>query len=318
MDSEILSSPQTAPTEERPESDQAVVAVKASDAASAPREKSFWVRFSPADWLVMGCLLALFGPMLYAMYELWSEPEHPQAYGLLILPAALGLAWMMRARLKDVTPRPTPLGLIPVAFGIFCLFVGTAINALTISGFGFVVTLWGVVLARYGMPVVKKLWFPLVFLLAMVPLPHEFLNVITFPLQGLSVKGAALLLMPLGDVVTRGTRIFLSNYTLDVVAPCSGLTIVLPLFVLSLYYLYIIDAPFWKKGLLALLTLPVAMIVNALRVALIGIVGEFYGAKAADTFHDYSGILTVVAGFAALIFIAQEMKCSRISEEITL
>jgi exosortase/archaeosortase family protein len=126
------------------------------------------------------------------------------------------------------------------------------------------------------------------------------------------------MLTPLGDITTRGTRIFLSNYTLDVVAPCSGLTIVLPLFILSLYYLYIVDAPLWKKAFMALLTLPVAMLVNAVRVSLIGIVGELRGAKAADTFHDYSGILTVIAGFAALIFIAQEMKCSRVSDEITL
>lgn len=318
MDSEILSTPASPSNSEKPVSEQAVVGVKEADAAPAEKEKSLWARFTVADWIVLGCLLILFGPMLYAMYELWSEPEAPQAYGLLILPAALGLAWMMRSRLANVTPRPTPLGLLPVGVGIFFLFVGTAINAITISGLGFVVTLWGLVLTRYGMPVVKKLWFPLTFLFALVPLPHEFLNVVTFPLQGLSVKGASLLLLPLGDVVTRGTRIFLSNYTLDVVAPCSGLTIVLPLFILSLYYLYIVDAPLWKKGFLALLTIPVAMVVNAVRVALIGVVGEFYGSKAADTFHDYSGILTVVAGFAALIFIAQEMKCSRISEEITL
>lgn len=268
--------------------------------------------------MVLTCLLVLFGPMFHAMYELWSDPQAPQAYGLLILPAALALVWMMRSRLVGVPVQPTRVGLIPSALGIGCLLLGTTINALTISGFGFVLTVWGVVLTRYGWPVVRKLWFPLGFLLAMVPLPHELLNVITFPLQGISVKGAALLLTPLGDVVTRGTRIFLHNYTLDVVAPCSGLTIVLPLFVLSFYYLYMVDAPLWKKGVLVLLTIPVALVVNAVRVALIGVVGEFYGATAADTFHDYSGLITVAAGFAVLILIAQEIKCSHISEEITL
>lgn len=317
MDMEARNPSQVAPKEEPPKT-EAVDITAQEDAAPVPREKSLWARFSVGDWIVLGCLLVLFGPMFADMVALWSESEAPQAYALLILPAALGLAYMLRARLKDLTPRPTVAGLIPVAVGVGLLVLGTFVKAITISGVGFVLVMLGVVWARYGMPTVRRLWFPLAYLLAMVPLPHEFLNVITFPLQGFSVKMAALLLTPLGDVTTRGTRIQLTNYTLDVVAPCSGLTIVLPLFILSLYYLYIVDAPLWKKVFLALLTLPVAMIVNAVRVALIGVVGEFYGTKAADTFHDYSGILTVIAGFAALIFIAQEIKCSRLSEEITL
>jgi exosortase len=315
MDMEALNPPQNVPQTERTE---AAETTDTKPDADTPREKSLWARLTTGDWVVIGCLLVLFGPMLYEMYELWTEPEAPQAYGLLILPAALGLAWMLRSRLKDLIPRPSAVGLLPVILGIGFLFLGTSVKAITLSGFGFVLVMLGIVWARYGMATVRRLWFPLAFLLAMVPLPHEFLNVITFPLQGLSVKLASLFLTPLGDVTTRGTRIFLSNYTLDVVAPCSGLTIVLPLFILSIYYLYIMDAPLWKKLFLAFLTLPVAMLVNAVRVGLIGVVGELKGAKAADIFHDYSGILTVVAGFAALFFIAQEMKCSRLSEEITL
>jgi exosortase/archaeosortase family protein len=79
-----------------------------------------------------------------------------------------------------------------------------------------------------------------------------------------------------------------------------------------------IDAPFWKKAILCALTFPVAMVVNAVRVALIALVGESFGAHAADTFHDYSGLITVVLGFLTLIFIAQEMRCNRIYDEIAL
>jgi len=284
----------------------------------APREKNLLARLSVGDWIIVGLLAALFGPMFKEMVDLWMQPEAPQAYALLVLPAALCLAWMLRSRLDALTPQPAAVGLIPLALGLGLLFVGTLVKALTISALGFVTVAAGVVLARYGRAIARRLWFPLAYLLALVPIPHEQLNMMTFPLQELSIRWAGLLLKPFGEVRIEGTQMHLNDYTLNVIAPCSGLTIVLPIMVLALYYLYIINAPFWKKAVLFGLTFPIAMLVNAIRVALIAIVGDLYGGRAADTFHDYSGMITVVLGFVALVFIAQEMRCNKIHDEIAL
>jgi exosortase len=284
----------------------------------APRAKNLLARLSATDWIILGLLAALFGPMFRQMVDIWAEPEAPQAYALLILPAALGLAWMLRDRLQGLTPQPTAKGLIPVALGLFCLFIGTLVNALTLSALGFVIVVAGVVWARYGGAIARCLWFPIAYLLALVPFPSEMLNMMTFPLQEMSIRWASLLLRPFGDVRVEGTQLHLNDYSLNVIAPCSGLTIVLPIMALAVYYLYMIAAPFWKKAVLFALTFPVAMSVNAVRVALIALVGEAFGAHAADTFHDYSGLITVVLGFLALIFIAQEMRCNRIHDEIAL
>ena len=283
-----------------------------------PPSKGLLASLHTNDYLIIVCVAALFGPMFFEMYKVWMQPEAPQAYGLLILPAALGLAWMLRTRLKDVPLQPTSAGIGVVGLGLFFLLFGTLLNALTLSALGFVGVVTGIVLVRYGKAVTRHLWFPLAYLLALVPFPSETLNMMTFPLQRFSIHFAALLLRPFSELKIEGTQLHLPNYSLNVIAPCSGLTIVLPIVVLAVYYLYLIDAPRWKKMIILGLTFPVAMFVNAIRVALIGLVGEIVSAKAGNAFHDSSGMITTVLGFILLIVIAREMKCHQIHEEIAL
>jgi exosortase len=290
----------------------------AESTTAMERTRNILARLSVRDWLVLGCVLALFGPMFYELIKLWSLPDAPQAYGLLILPAAALLVWMLRTRLEDLRPQSSAWGLTVLVCGLGLLLLGTLSSALMASALGFMAVVIGIVWTRYGGKITRRLWFPLAFLLAMVPLPSEVLNDLTFPLQRLSIHGAALLLKPFGDVRVDGTQLHVGSYTLDVIAPCSGLTIVLPLLTLAVYYLYLIQAPLWKKALLTALTLPVAMGVNAVRVALIGAVGEAFGTHVANVFHDYSGILTVLLGFVALTWLAKEMQCHRLCDDIAL
>ena len=309
MDMETLHAPLSAV--DAPETKQETI-------TKAPPEVALWKQLKPIDWAMLGVFALMCVPFFQQVWAIWTAEEAPQSYALLILPAALFMAWMLRGRLEGILVRGSFGGQIVLAIGIGLLFLGTLINSPPISGVGFVLAIVGLVLGRYGTHVARKLWFPLAFLIAMIPLPSEILNVITFPLQGISVKWAALLLQPLGNITVQGTRIHMENYVLDVVAPCSGLTIVLPLFILTTYYIYIVAAPTWKKLLMIALTLPISMVVNAFRVAITGLAGDMYGDKAGEAVHDYGGLVTVMVGFAVLYFIAQELKCHRLSDEITL
>ena len=268
--------------------------------------------------MILAAFAAIYGPMFLAMYDEWTMPEAPQAYGLLVLPASLALAWMLRGRAAGLIPRPALSGLALLLAGLLLTLFGSLVGAITITAIGFGVTVAGFVLSRYGGAALRRFFFPIAFLVALIPLPHELMNSMTFQLQQLSVQWAAKLMGLFGELTVEGSRIHLTNYTLDVIAPCSGLTIILPLMVLAAYYLYLVNAPLWKKLFIFALTIPVALIVNAVRIALIGMVGEIFSAASAATFHDYSGLLTLVCGFAALIFVAKEMRCNQISDEIAL
>ncbi len=315
---DALPTPPAPATESGVNYDHALVERREHPASLLAGLKSFLSRFSVRDWLVIGCVLALFGPMFHDLIKLWTLPEAPQSYALLVLPAAGLLAWMLRPRLEGLSPQPSAWGLTAVVFGLLLLLLGTLASALLASALGFVAVITGIVWTRYGGTITRRLLFPLAYLLAMVPLPSEVLNNLTFPLQRFSIQAASWLLRPFGDVRVDGTQLHVGEYTLDVIAPCSGLTIVLPLFVLAVYYLFMVQAPLWKKALLTALTFPVAMGTNAVRVALIGVVGESFGSHAANTFHDYSGLLTVVLGFVVLYLIAKEMQCHQLSDDLAL
>ncbi len=280
--------------------------------------KAFLQKLRPTDWAVLAAFAAIYSPMLLAMYNEWTVPEAPQAYGLLVLPAALALAWMLRGRAEGLTPSPTLAGFALLLAGLALTLFGSLMGAITITAVGFGVTVAGTVLTRYGAVALRRYLFPIAFLAALVPLPHELMNSMTFQLQQLSVRWAAKLMGFFGEVNLEGTRVHLSNYTLEVIPACSGMTIILPMMVLAAYYLYIVEAPLWKKLVIFSLTIPLALTVNSVRIALIGMVGEVFSAKAAAAFHDYSGLITLVCGFAALIFVAKEMRCNQIADEIAL
>jgi exosortase len=273
-------------------------------------------RIKPVDIGVYIAVALLFINTIKDVWSLWSYPDAPQSYGLLIVPASAALVWMLRGRLYGVPVKPSNIGIGLLILGIFFQFVGSLAVAITLNGIAFVIVMAGIVMARYGTAVARVLWFPIAYLVAMIPLPSEILNLSTFPLQRISIRWASLILRPFGDVKVEGTQLHFGGFALNVIAPCSGLTILLPLVVLAAFYLYIIVAPAWKKATLAVIVVPLAMVVNAVRVALIAVVGEAMGQHVADSFHDYSGLITVALGFGALMLIAREIKCDQIADDI--
>ena len=265
-------------------------------------------------WIALICLIA--APIFSTLFQEWNLEHAPQSYSMLIVPACFLLGWMLRSRGVGLPYRQSKFAFALLIGSLVITLLGTMIASMTIGAAGLVGVAAGAVGMRYGAEALRAFWFPLAYGLAIVPLPHETMNKMTFSLQQLSVKIAAMLLRPFGEATVEGTRIHLSSYTLDVIAPCSGMTIILPLLVLTVFYLYIVVAPLWKKAGIFLFAIPVALLTNAVRVALIGVVGESFGPKAAATFHDWSGIITVAAGFAALFYVAKEVKCNQILDEI--
>ena len=106
-----------------------------------------------------------------------------------------------------------------------------------------------------------------------------------------------------------GTIIQLDRYALDVEAPCSGFKLLLTLLVLGAALAALTDLPRTKKLTLAALALPLSLLANGLRIALVGLVGEAGGFSAAARFHDASGYLSLVLCLVALAAIGKGMGC---------
>ena len=137
----------------------------------------------------------------------------------------------------------------------------------------------------------------------MIPLPTIFGVLIGNRLRLVSTKlGEAILRMFGVSVFVEGNVIDLGVTPLQVVDACSGLRYILPLLALGVLFAYFFEKVRWKQVLLAISTIPIAVITNGIRIGITGILAERYGSEVADGFfHGFSGWLIFMFAFVLLL-----------------
>ncbi|MBC8140653.1 MAG: exosortase/archaeosortase family protein, partial [Armatimonadetes bacterium] len=162
----------------------------------------------------------------------------------------------------------------------------------------------------------RRVALPALALLALaMPLPAPLLHDATARLQTLSASGAQALLNVTGfaPVTRSGNVLIMPQYTMDVDTPCSGLQTLLTAIALSVALALLSDLPRARSLVLISLAVPVAILSNVLRIALIGVIGECFGATPAHNLHDASGYLGTVFCSGLLLFAMWRMGCHRLA-----
>ena len=235
----------------------------------------------------------------------WKSSED-YSHGFLILPIALYLVWMKRAELRNTALGTDWRGisLVMAAVGIYVIGeLGADVNLPRVS---LLVLIIGLVWLLCGWRVVKVLRFPLGFLFLMLPLPGYVHKQVTFPLQLLSSKWAVEILQRIGMSVYReGNIIDIIGMRMQVVEACNGLRYILPLLTLVVLIAVLGHKSIWKRTLLILSAVPLAILGNILRIAGTGVVAEHWGREAAEGFlHDFSGWLVFMISLCVFIILS--------------
>lgn len=240
----------------------------------------------------------------------WTRPDSPSAYAIVILPLSVCMFWRRRQIFRTISKRIALPGLLVTFVALALLVVSVKRELLAASSLALWLTVVGAVWFSQGSARLKALAVPLGFLLTLAPLPGPILADATLGAQALSTSLAARLLELFGlHPVQSGTILQLDRYALDVVAPCSGFKLLLTLLVLGAALASLTDLPKAGKLSLAALTLPLSLLVNGLRIALVGLVGEAGGFSAAARFHDASGYLCLALCLVTLALIGKGMGC---------
>lgn len=240
-------------------------------------------------------VVALFVTLTWPIWRwLWGEwmGNDYYSHGILIAPVALFLA-VQRLRNDPTVPKPEPGGaasllVLAAALAIYLYFVGN--RAYYLAAFAMVLLIAGLVWSLAGLGVLRKLLFPIGYLVLMAPLP--FIDRVTLPLALFTGVCAGGLVRLFGlDVTIVGNAVTLPNAEMVIGAQCSGINSLIALTALMTLAAYLLDGPWWGRLTLIALTAPLAILGNILRVASLLFVARAYGAEAAFTFyHDYSGI----------------------------
>lgn len=258
----------------------------------------------------LGLLLLLAAPVLRWWYWEYTKPESYYGYAFFVLPIVAVMLWHKRDALAKASPITCFPALLIVLPALFLLVTAIKTEMQAVMSTAFLLTLIGGIWFALGTRWVKTAVFPLLFLWLMAPLPGPVLNDLTLNAQHLSTVGAALILRLIAlHPVQIGSLIYLENYVLNVDVPCSGFKLLLSLLTFSAAFAFLTDTTLGKRWGLFLLSLPLTILVNSVRIALIGVVGDAMGTSAANTFHDWSGILCLILCMVCLFGAAKALGC---------
>jgi exosortase D (VPLPA-CTERM-specific) len=267
------------------------------------------LQFSMFAWVFLGAALLLailpFADALSRLYDIWNlQPEY--SHGVLIPPIALFLVWRQRDWLARTPFHGSWAGLPLVLAGLALWLVGELSTIYTILQYAFLLVLYGLVLSLTGWTVFKRLSVPLLILVFMVPLPEFFGSVLSLRMQLISSAiGVGLMRLAGVSVFLEGNVIDMGVYKLQVAEACSGLRYLFPLMILAFIVAYFFRAPFWKRAVLFLSSVPIAILMNSFRIGVIGITVEHWGEKMAQgMLHDFEGWMVFMLSTVVLLLIA--------------
>jgi len=259
-------------------------------------------------------LLLCYAPVLGQLVSDWYNDED-MGHGFFVPVAAGYIIWQRRKQWLDQEFSTSVWGLVVVALGALQLIVATLGLELFLARTAFLVSLAGAVLYLGGPRLLKLFLFPLFLLCFMIPIPAIVYNQITLPLQLFASRVAEFVLSTIGIPVLReGNILELSSQKLSVVEACSGIRSLLSLSFLALVYSYILDPKPWMRVALLVATVPIAIVANAARVTVTGIVSEWNPALAQNVFHLVEG--WVVFLVAVMIMVGAHQFFNKVYERM--
>jgi len=286
---------------------------------STPEQASRASPLDAASWhfsmrglaLLAFALVAAFIPfsrVLVGLYGVWNlQPEY--SYAVIIPFISLFLIWRQRDALAHTPFQGSWAGVALVVAGVFMWLIAELSTIWIIAQYAFLVVVAGLVLALGGGSTFRRLRVPLLMLLFVIPLPAFFGNSLSLRLQLLSSAiGVAVIRFAGISVYLDGNVIDLGSYKLQVAEACSGLRYLFPLMALAALVAYFYRADLWKRRAVFLASIPIAVLMNSLRIGVIGITVERWGPRMAEgVLHWLEGWVVFMActlvllGFAALL-----------------
>ena len=227
------------------------------------------------------------------------------SHGWLIPIVSIAVVWLKKSELAAAPKNVSYVGLSLVVLALLMHWVGAKAQQTRITLLALVLLLWAIPFYINGWKVAKILIFPCTYLLVCVPL--NFFDSLTFPLQMFATVVSAAMLNGFGLAVARhGSMISMmaeGGFRFEVGEACSGIRSLVAMMALTAAYAYLTQDKTWKKWVLFLSSIPLAIVGNIARITTVGLVAEAFGEKLAlGLYHDYSGY--VIFSVAILLMLA--------------
>jgi len=274
---------------------------------TSPGAKPGWLPHS-VDPFVVGALLLgyalLYLPTFWDLsHTIWASDE--QGHGPIILAVSLWLLFQLRHKLVELPSQPRPaLGSALFVFGLLLYVLGRTQAIMVFEVGSQIVVIAALLLLFKGSRAVRLAWFPLFFLLFMIPLPGSLVAAVTTPLKAAVSYVAELLMYNAGYPIARsGVVLHVGQYQLLVADACAGLNSMFTLEALGLLYMNLMGYTSVARNVtLAVLIIPIAFVANVIRVMILILVTYHFGDEAGQGFvHDFAGMVLFLAGLVLML-----------------
>ncbi len=261
-----------------------------------------FIKKSPTELLLAGLFLLTYIPTFLWMWDRWFARDSYYSHGILIPFVSGFLVWQMRAELAAIHPKRSPWGLPLIIIGLCVHLMSSLLRIYFTSGLSMLVVLSGLVLFFYGSQTLKKITFPVGFLIFMIPVPMVVVANISFKMKIFAAQIATAALNNMGlEAVRSGSVLKMQHAYVVVDDICSGLRSLISLTALGSIFAWWMKGPMYKRVLLFCSTIPIAIETNVLRIIFLAFVSEIWGPQYATGFvHDLSGFMVFGLAFVLL------------------
>lgn len=262
-------------------------------------------------WLAIATIFAgwFFIDGLDALLLAWQTPEYSHGPLIPVLSALMFLR-----ELKQYPPNPGPIhDRWPGVFVILLAFTIGALGKLAqiddIVAYATIVWVAGILLVSFGWSTGKHFWPPVLHLVYMLPLPGVLYYKVSTSLQMISSElGVWILKLFSVPVFLEGNIIDLGVMRLHVAEACSGLRYLFPILSFSYIFAVLYRGPKWHKAVLLLSAVPITVFMNSVRIALAGIIANYYGVEWLEGFtHFFEGWVIFIACIILMFGLARLM-----------
>ncbi len=243
-------------------------------------------------------ILTYYNTFIWMEYR-WGRTSSYYSHGYLVPLITAFLVWRRRGCFQEAAYSSSTIGIVLFSIGAFMQIASAFMRIHFTSGFSFILVLLGIIFFLFGKEVGKKLLFPILFLIHMIPLPLSAIAELSLKLK-LFAAGCAMSLVNLTGIpaIQDGSKMFFSDSSLVVGDVCSGLKSLIALIAFGTLYAHMSSVSNYAKPILFLASVPAALIANIIRILILCIIANNWGSDVATgRAHDITGLLIFGTAF---------------------
>lgn len=244
--------------------------------------------------------LVAYYPAFELLTQKWASSDD-YFHAFFIVPVIVYFVWNKRDRLQTA-PGSRAAGMFLVVLSLLIYLVSVQLQIPTLIFYATFISLISILIYLTGFRSLKELALPIILLIMIIPIPEQFLSMLTASLQlWISEVSENILRLLSVPMLREGNILHIEGKSFQVVEACSGVRSLVSMTTMSILIGYFTLNTLRSVIILFLLAIPVAIAINILRVILLVLAFHLYQMDlSTGSVHTLTGVVLFALGLLLL------------------